>query len=329
LTTGPFVSHAVPLTVSAADPGQVSMHGWNLPADAKLAVVPFGGDRFADHAELEPLGELRVPTDARLGFAFAPEFAGSARVRIVSQDVIATVPQSDAEHPFALTLPTAVTGCLAVEKQRDVYQIALTKGQSIVATMEADSLHFPVDPVMELLDPQGNSAAEVDDTGKNRDAVIAHTAKSDGNYRLTVTDRFRHGSPRGFYRLTVRNEQPDFELSASTDALVVTAGKPAELSVSVQRRGDGVGPIAISADNLPEGVTISQAMTEAKSEGRRSRSSPKITVTFIATGPAFSGPIRLVGKATEPQEIQRSVRTPEKLGATWDQVWLTVIPAAK
>ncbi|HUQ70043.1 MAG TPA: pre-peptidase C-terminal domain-containing protein [Planctomycetaceae bacterium] len=331
LTTGPFVSHAVPLTVSATDPGQVAVHGWNLLADAKLAVMPFGGPRLVDHAELEPLGELRTPSEARLGFVFSPEFAGSARVRIVPHEVIASVPQSDAEHPFALTLPMAVTGCLTVPRQRDVYQFALTKGQAVLITAEAESLDFPVDPVLQLLDPQGGEAAEVDDTGKNRDAVLAHTAKSDGNYRLTVTDRYRHGSPRGFYRLSVRTDQPDFELSASADVLVVTPGKPAELTVSVQPRNIGdqnVGPISITAESLPEGVTLAQTTTEAKSEGRRSRSSPKVTLTFTASGPAFSGPIRLIGKATEPQEIQRRVRTPEKLGATWDSIWLTVTAPA-
>ncbi|MDZ4684464.1 MAG: pre-peptidase C-terminal domain-containing protein [Planctomycetaceae bacterium] len=323
LTTGPFVSHAVPLTVSAADPGQVAVHGWNLPADAKLSVRPFGAERLVDHAELEPLGELRTPSEARWGFVFAPEFAGSARVRIVPHEVIAAVPQSDPEHPFVLTVPTAITGCLASAKQRDVYQFAMTKGQAVVITAESESLDFPVDPVLQLLDPQGGEAAEVDDTGKNRDAVVAHTAKSDGNYRLTVADRYRHGSPRGFYRLSVRAELPDYELSVTADALVVTMGKPAELTVNVLRRSDNVGPITISALDLPPGVTMADVVTE----GKGSKPS-KATLSFTAAGPAFSGPIRLVGKATDPHEIQRRVRTPEKLGATWDHLWLTVVPSS-
>lgn len=329
LTTGPFVSHAIPLAVSAANPGSVTLHGWNLPANTQRPVLAFGEPRLGDFGEFEPLGELRTPSDAKLGFAFAPEFAGGARVRIMPQDVVSTVPQSDAEHPFALTLPTAVSGCLATPKQRDVYQLSLTKGQTIVVTVEAESLDFLVDPVVQLLDPQGNVAADVDDTGKNRDAVLTHAAKADGPYRLTVTDRFRHGDARGFYRLSVRTEQPDFELSAGADSLVVTEGKPAELTISVQRHNLGdqtVGPIAITAENLPEGVVLAEEATETKSEGRRSKSTPKITLKFTATGPAFSGPIRLVGKATEPYELQRRVRTPEKLGATWDSVWLTVIP---
>ena len=47
------------------EPGQVAVEGWNLPADTRLAVAPFGGD--AKGFELEPLADDRISSEARLG----------------------------------------------------------------------------------------------------------------------------------------------------------------------------------------------------------------------------------------------------------------------
>lgn len=323
VTTGPFVSHAAPLAVTATEPGLVRLHGWNLPAELTAPIQPFGGERLAGFAELEPFGEIRASSEVRLGFAFSPEFAGAARVRLVSHAVVRDIPQSDAEHPLVITPPIAVTGCLQSPRQRDVYHIPLSKGQPVLITVDADELGFPVDPVLLLTDPAGNTAAEADDTGKHRDAALAHTPEQDGVYRLTVSDRYRHGSPRSFYRLTVRPEQPDFELTASADAIVIPAGKSAELPVNVVRRnvpGQDVGPITVTAVDLPEGVTIAEAVSEPKGP-----TAGKVTLTFSSSGSGSSGPIRLIGTAREPAEIVRGVRTPARLGAAWETVWLTAI----
>jgi hypothetical protein len=323
LTTGPYLHNAVPLAVSETNLDPVRLHGWNLPADVTLPVQPFGGDRLAEFAEREPLGELRTPSNGGMGLVFSPEFAGSARVRIVPHEVVANIPAAIAEQPFLLSQPTVVTGWLQTPKQRDEYRLTLAKGQPVLITAEAHMLDFPVDPVLVLTDPAGNVAAEVDDASRNqRDAVLTHTPKQDGEYRLTVFDRYRHGGPLGFYRLSVRRDEADFELTAAADALVIPAGKPGELVVNIQRRniaGQEIGPITFEGLDLPEGVTLAAVVSEPKGG-----TSTKVTLSLTSAGPAFSGPIRLVGKSGD---LTRSVRTPAKLGAAWDTLWLTAIPA--
>src|SRR5262249_32025512 len=159
--------------------------------------------------------------------AFDPRFAGSARVRLAPHAVVPGL----ADPAAPLTPSTTVTGCLKTARQTDEYRVALKKGQPGVGSVEARSLDFPLEPVVKMADPHGTTVAEVDDTGPSKDAAFSHTAAKDGAYRLFVSDRYRHGGPRYFYRLTVRLEEPDFELSCATDALVVTPSKPAELPI--------------------------------------------------------------------------------------------------
>jgi hypothetical protein len=321
LTTGPFITHSVPLSVPHGEPGTVEVRGWNIPPGMKLPVVPLGKLRLADHPEFEALGDSRNWPDSRLGFAFAPALAGAARVRLVPHAVTFDVVSSDAGSPMTLTPPIAVTGCLCSRGQTDVFHLPQKKGQQAVISVESQSLDLPLVPVVRLTDPGHKVAAEVAETGPARDALITHTAAEDGNYRLTIRDRYGHGGDRYFYRLTVRFEESDFELSASSDAIIVTTDMPAELPITVRRRvgpQGAVGAINIEAIELPAGVTAPTVVSEPSG-----RSAEKVTLTFSTTGTAFSGPMRIRGTAEQPREIQRFARTPPRFATSVETVWLT------
>ncbi|HEY3966727.1 MAG TPA: hypothetical protein VGM05_19345 [Planctomycetaceae bacterium] len=323
LTTGPFITHVMPLAAPLANPGEVEALGWNVPPGTKLSVVSFGGARLAGNQEYEVLDELRKSPDARLGFVFGQGMAGCARVRLTPYNVIPAVATPDANNPTVLPLASTVTGCLKAPRQTDAYRIPLLKGQHVVISVESSELELPLDPVLQLTDPKGAAVAEVDDTGKSRDAVLAHAAALDGDYRVTISDRSRQGGARCLYLLTARLDEPDFELSVSTDALVIPADKPAELAVKVRRHksaSGNVGPITIQAQELPPGVTAAPVVSEPT--GGKSE---EVKLTFTAVGQAFSGPLRIIGKASQPKELERSARTPEKLAVSHDSLWLTVI----
>ena len=203
----------------------------------------------------------------------------------------------------------------------------LKKGQTVLIAAESQSLDLPLDPVLQLSDPQGKIAAEVDDTGATRDAVIMHTAAHDGDYRITVRDQLRQATERGYYRLTVRLEEPDFELSAAADAIVVGPEKPGELAIKIVRRGVApatVGPIQFEVAGLPPGVTVPTVISEPTGT-----TATEVKLAFTSTGPAFSGPLRIVGISRQPQPQERGVRTPPKLGVSLETIWLTVLEQPK
>jgi hypothetical protein len=325
LTTGPYVTHTRPLAVAQADPGTVEAAGWNVPPGMKLPVVPFGGAPLVDRQEYEPPDELRRSPDSRLGFIFAAGQAGSARVRLSPYAAAATLAPSpiDPNNPVVLSLPSSVTGWLKTPRQVDSYRLPLQKGQQVVVSVESRSLDLPLDPVVQLMAPTGAAVAEVDDTGASRDAVLTHVATLDGDYRVTVRDRYGQNGERCLYLVTARLEEPDFELSIAADGLVVPADKPAELAVKVVRRkvpSGTAGPITIEAVALPAGVTAPAVVSEPTG-----KTAGEVKLAFTSAGTAFSGPIKIVGKATQPIERQRTARTPAKLGVCHDTLWLTVV----
>jgi hypothetical protein len=308
-------------------------------------VVPFGGSRLAerqaveaptalgeclppcarlaDYQELEAPGDLRNPPTARLGFAYSAAMAGAARIRLLPCPVASLPAVGEGADGTAIDTCRAVTGCLRLPRQTDTYLLPLKQGQPIVIAVEAQSLDFPTVPLVRFFDRTGAVAAEALESGPQQDVVIAHTATQDGEYRLTVADRYRHSGDRYFYRLTVRREQSDFELLAAADAISVKADAAAELSITVRRRTGtegAVGPITIEAVNLPHGVTATAVVSEPEGP-----TAEKVSLSFTTAGQAFSGPIHIRGTAQQPHVIERYALTPARFAISHDTIWLTTI----
>ena len=319
ITTGPYVSHAVPLSAPVTEPGTVELFGWNLPPASRAAAYPLAA-QDGILLEYEPLAEARLPAEAQPGFLAFPGTAGSARLRLVPWMAVSNVGTSSASSPLPLTLPVSVTGRLALPRQVDRYQLNLTKGQKLLISAEGRELDFPVVPVLNLIDPAGAVVATFEDASPKKLALISFTVPKDGQYELTIRDRHRLGGERHFYQLTARLDEPDFELTASAETLVIPHDKPAELTVNVVRRGSGVGPITISAAGLPEGVTADEVVSETKGD-----SAAKVKLTFKSTGVAFNGPVQITGVVKEPNEIRHRARTAPRLGACFESLWLTSI----
>ncbi|MBM4069027.1 MAG: pre-peptidase [Planctomycetes bacterium] len=317
LTTGPYITHAVPLAVSRTKPGEVEVRGWNISPGTRLPVRPLGGLKLAEYFESEAAPDLRIPADAGLGLAFSPALAGAARVRLTALAVVEPTTPANAKSPPSVLMDSTVTGWLRTPRQTDVYRLALKKGQHFVVSVESNHLHFPLDPVVKLLNPDGAVVADVDDTGTTRDLAFAHVATKDGDYRVVVQDRYRHGGPRHVYRLTVRRETPDFELTTTSESIIVTAAKPVEIPIKVQRYG-AVGPIVLRVVGLPDGVTAAPAVSEPTGP-----SAAAVTLKLTCKGKAFSGPVRLVGLASQPKGLERRVRTAPRLNAAFETIWLT------
>lgn len=322
LTTGPYVTHVVPLSVNADNPGTVEPRGWNIPAGTQAVASPFGAPDAADLLEQEPRTDLRIPLPSRLGFAHREDFAHGGRVRLVPYATSLALPRAGEEPPQRLELPHAVTGCLRTPGQADRFLVSLGKGNPLLLTVEARTLGLPPDPLVRLFDPEGKKVAEIDDSAGTRDAVLAHTAARDGDYTIVVTDRHRAGSERAYYQLTARLDEPDFELTTTGGEFVLPADKPLEVVVNVVRRG-AAGPITVAAVDLPEGITAEPAVSETSGD-----SSKKVTLKLSGNGSPFSGRIRLVGTMSAPRELQHDVRTPARLNGSFSTLWLTAIAAA-
>ena len=323
LTTGGYVDHALPLVLSR-EASQVRLAGWNLPNAATIDV---------------PAG------DEPLAWLFHPEAAGAwPAVRIASASILAE-DSSSPEQPQQVQLPATISGRLETPNDADAFVFAGTKGQKVRIEVAAASLGFPTDATITLLDAEGKTVAEQDDTGRDvRDPVLSATLAADGQHRVVISDVHGRGGLRLAYRLAIETPEPDFELSLAADSFVLDGDKPLEIPITVTGREGFNEELEIHVLDLPAGVAAEPVKVKATGGGdsggsgrRRGRrgggqqqgaSNGKL---ILKADPAAiqpgGAPIRIEGRyKDEDGELVRTARFPLGLPLTdkHTAVWLTV-----
>lgn len=307
LTTGPFVDATVPLAVSRGASVTLEPSGWNLPAD------------------LAPL--VAAPTnDTELSLA-SEVLAGALRVPVVPHDSIVEAEPNSLEAPQALPVPVTVTGSIDTVGDKDVYSLTVEQGTILSIRVESRALGFDLDPMLELLDAEGKSLATADDVGELRDAELSYTAPAAGMLKLVVTDRHREAGERFVYRLSMERAVANYRLSASSHEVVLAQGTTVELPVAIERRNGFAESIAIAAENLPAGITVQAANSQA---GDDSKAKVTLKLTAAADAPLVSQPIHIVGRVGEQAPQTATITVPGHAAATPSDLWLTTTkPAAK
>lgn len=303
LTTAGFADHAFPLAVSRWERGPVEAVGWNIPA---------------------AVGRLFVHGDGDAGWVHHPDLANTAAVRVEPHPTTVRTATNGPTHPQPLDWPVTVSGRIR-PGLHDVYRFVAKKGQKLLFQVESRALGFPLDAVLRLTDEAGKTLERVDDPRPERDGArdpaLAFTAPADGAYRLEVEDLHGGGGFRYVYRLRAVPVAPDYELALAMDRFVAGPGKPAEVAVAVTRQNGLDAEVEITAEGLPEGVTVEPAHSQPTGPTAKA-----VTLRLIArTGP-LSGPFRVTGKVKGKQDFTRTARTPVPgLEAFTDQPWLTVV----
>src|SRR5207244_4504454 len=84
---------------------------------------------------------------------------------------------------------------------------------------------------------------------------------------------------------------PDFRLRVGADALTVPRGGQAKLTVQADRAGGFAGPIALTLDGLPPGVTVKGALIPAK------QNTAAVVLAADAKAPVRAARLTLYGSA--------------------------------
>lgn len=322
MTTDAFVDHTLPLHVHSDSSTPLQVHGWNLAeTQRKLIVEPAESDTVT----------------------VADTFANSVSLPVVDVSVKARA-GSEVE---SMTVPSIVGGCIDGPDQRQVFTFDGTKGQKLSLQVHARKFYSLLDPVVQIHGPDQKLIKELDDVSRdNLDAATDLALKADGAHTITVSDRYRSGSPRHFYAVELAESNPTFSATTSANAFVV---KPAEteasassektddskpsnnndaglkVEVQVARTGGLSETITFSAADLPAGITA--APVESLKEGD---SAKKVTLVLqrTAEAAAFSGPIRIIGRTESgiTQDVQAPIANSSD---TTSQLWLTVVAPPK
>lgn len=103
--------------------------------------------------------------------------------------------------------------------------------------------------------------ARNDDGGSmyGRDSYLTFTPPADGEYTVRIRDSRGMGGEKFTYNLSIRTPQPDFKLTVSPKNPNVPAGGAIPVTVTAARMDGFDGPIEITAENLPKGVTATPA----------------------------------------------------------------------
>lgn len=324
LTTGPFVDHAWPMSVSDVQ-APVRLFGWNLPGDVSSTPLP----------EAQP-----VSTGLRDTTLVGRDDLGS-----LAEALLVDVPSIEESRAApadvqSVTAPVCVTGRIATAGESDTYRFSGKKGESMLVRVESNELGFPLDPVVTLSDTTGKSLTRTDDVGNNRDAELVQALPADGEYTVSVSDLHGRSGPRFVYRLTIREPEPDFTASVAADNFVIQAGKPLEIPVTIQRRYGFTDEVEVTAVGLPEGATAAPVQSAGEGDqpmpqqGRRGRrrggntNAKASTAKLVIQSPApVSGFFRIVVKSLDEAPLVRTVVVPTGIDNTnRPDLWLTVKP---
>jgi hypothetical protein len=302
-TTG-FADYAWPMAVTRGSDAQAELFGWNLP---------------------ESLKRLAVRGDGETANLWDPQLANTLAIALEPHATLVEREPNELAAPQPIELPTTITGRLEVARDVDAYSFTGVQGQTLSFELASRSLGFPIDGVLEIFDEAGKSLARVDDVGNARDPVLAFTPPAGATYRLAVSDLNGQGSSRHVYRLRATQPRPDFVLSPDAHAYVLVAGKPTEITVTIERRAGFSEEIALAVTGLPAFVTAAPAKSAPEGDSAKT-----VKITLTADQGPFSGPIRIVGTATGASQLSSTATAaiPNYEARTSD-VWLTVLGEPK
>lgn len=319
LTVGGFLDHTLPLTVAADSDVTVEPRGVNLP-DGLTALS----------ADVSP------ETDRAL--VWHPDLAGYAVLPVLPFPCIRATEAAGSEEGQTVTPPVSISGTMATPGQRDTFRLTARKGEVLRFGLLAGGLHSPLNPVLRITDAAGKVVVEKDATGRGgRDVEHRLSVPEDGDYTVAVFDLAERAGERQFYRLDVATLHPDYHLTLAADRVTVVSGESATVDVSLVRTNGFDASVELSVDGLPAGIEAAAVRNEPDADAKPDASGAVTsTVTLTLTtgddAAAWSGPIRLVGRADvdggESTERLAAFALPIS-GESTTALWLTVTSPAE
>ncbi|HWB08465.1 MAG TPA: hypothetical protein VG826_04545 [Pirellulales bacterium] len=253
-------------------------------------------------------------------------------------------PNDETAQSQAISFPLTMNGRIDRPGDRDLFRFHAAAGSKVALRIAAQQLGSPLDAVVTITDASGKEVFTVDDRQPvPRDPPVVRviespaiddplgefTAVVEGDYWLSIEDRFASGGPDYGYRLELTPAAADFELvvqpadsgagrtgqaqpqNAPTQGTYAGIGSG---SLSLDRGGSGSlmvrafrngynGPIELSVEGLPAGVQAGSATIAAG----QNDATINLTADFAAASTAAT--VRVVGNAV----VEASSRAPRRL----------------
>jgi hypothetical protein len=327
VTTNPWIDAVFPPMVEPGKPAQVTLYGRNLPGGTpepgafvegrpleKLQVTvnaPADGTKLTYRAHVEPRSGGADGFEYRLkgpGGVSNPVLIGFAQDKVVLEKE----PNDKPEQAMDLPVPCEVAGRIDKRGDRDWYAFTAKKGDTLAIDLWADRLGVSTDFLFSVR--KADAKADLIEKDDNPEVLsnsqffarttdpdpYLFTAPEDGKYLIQVTSReasFQYG-PKVTYRLRVGPPRPDFRVVAMAasrnqpDGTVLRTDGNINLEVFAFRLDGFTGPITLTAEGLPAGVTCQpQTIGAAQRAGA-------LVLSAAPNAAKFDGPITIKATAT-------------------------------
>lgn len=252
ITKSPRIVAAYPSAARRGETRKVELLGYGLATGS---------------ANLESVTrEITFPADpAATDFDYVLEtpFGKSNPYRFVIGDRNEVIEGSIPENS---ELPLGITGALDVRFGSKRHSVTMKKGELWRIAARSRTIEIPLDLNLSIVGPSGNEMATADDGVNSMDAELIFTVPEDGIYTAVVTDHSGHsGGRHACYRISFDREEEDFMLNIP-DLFSLFLGSQAKFPVTVVRRGGFQGPIRLSLDDLPAGITVPEDLIIAENK---------------------------------------------------------------
>ncbi|MEX1230816.1 MAG: hypothetical protein WEB58_11280 [Planctomycetaceae bacterium] len=336
--TGPHIDFVIPSSGLANTTGTYSLYGRNLPNGQptemkvdgqplqKLDVSIALPESTAGQLTAELLDPVMADAD---GYKYI--FSDGAVTANPMTIFFATAPTATEVEPNntpaeaqTVTIPVELTGQSQIRGDVDWFKFAAKAQEVYYIEVFGQRNGVSLDPYFVLeqitVNDKGEEAVTAittqDDNGANLapnvfdtiadDPIFRFVVPADGNYRVSVRDKYfeTRGDPRLTYRLSIRQETPDYRLVylplqpvapgtkiAGTWSSNLRKGDNFEIEVMAFRRDGFNGPIDVDVEGLPAGV-VSQGTTIGPNQ-----TSAVLVLTATENAAKWSGTIQVVGKA--------------------------------
>ncbi len=298
----PFVTEVFPLGVRAGEETLASIGGWNLPRRRMKLHTSQG----ATPIRRSVLGKDGIRSnDVVYAVDTLPECEDKE-------------PNNTADLAQAVALPTIVNGRIEIPGDVDVYCFAGRAGDELVAAVDARRLNSPLDALLRLLGPSGETLAWNDDyadkdghlhrgmgtTTHHADSYLRATLPEDGRYAVQISDAQRQGGMPYGYRLRLSPPRPGFSLLVSPSSVNISRGRATPINVHVLREDGFDGAIDLKLKGAAQGLVLDGAHIPA---GKK-----HIRMTLSAFCEPTEEPlsVRIQGRAEINGEDRRSTALP-------------------
>ncbi len=194
----------------------------------------------------------------------------------------------------AVALPAVFWGQITEPGQTNIFKVKANRGGTFL-DVYAKRVGSPLRPKFLVKNAQGQVVNGGEGDGVN-ELRVYNAFPAPGEYTVEVTDADGKGGAAYAYSWEALDGSPDFSLTATPDSLNIPVGGSLPVLVRVTRRENLRGPITVKINNLPPGVTQTEAtippdddkvmMVLTAAPGTASASQ---VVTMDATTPAENG----------------------------------------